>query len=479
MTTRQLFKIQNLQKYYPVKKSNVFQRHQEYVKANKNISLEIFEGETLGIVGESGCGKSTFGRTLIQLQEQTGGTTMFYGDTIENLMPSYVKETYDSIPKISGSYDKDFAELKALEAQRDDEASIDAYRLKEIDFNKKYGNVLRLAGGLLVHDDLNFVRQLLIKRYSAGSKLAQIHQDLYMTQARLKIVGTDAKLEANEKRLQAQFADETKVFETIEAEVETVKATLSGHERFTYFESFLDHGIDLTSLSTKELRGLRHNIQIIFQDPYSSLNPRFTVGDIIGEGLITHGVFESKKSDGYIEYIEDVMEKCGLSKSFRNRYPHQFSGGQRQRIGIARAVALKPKFIVCDEAVSALDVSIQSQIINLLQELKEKENLTYLFITHDLGVVRYISDRIGVMYFGNLVELAPADEIFTNPQHPYTKRLLDAIPRLNADEALYESREDTRFEFLFDETGEADKDWFEVSPGHFVACHLKERGEAA
>ncbi|WZU01266.1 ATP-binding cassette domain-containing protein [Erysipelothrix sp. D19-032] len=206
MTTRQLFKIQNLQKYYPVKKSNVFQRHQEYVKANKNISLEIFEGETLGIVGESGCGKSTFGRTLIQLREQTGGTTMFYGDTIENLMPSYVKETYDSIPKISGSYDKDFAELKALEAQRNDEASIDACRLKEIDFNKKYGNVLRLAGGLLVHDDLNFVRQLLIKRYSAGSKLAQIHQDLYMTQARLKIVGTDAKLEANEKRLQAQFA---------------------------------------------------------------------------------------------------------------------------------------------------------------------------------------------------------------------------------------------------------------------------------
>lgn len=171
------------------------------------------------------------------------------------------------------------------------------------------------------------------------------------------------------------------------------------------------------------------------------------------------------------------MEKCGLEAEYIHRYPHQFSGGQRQRIGIARALALNPKFIVCDEAVSALDVSIQSMIINLLQDLKEEHNLTYLFITHDLGVVRYISERIGVMYFGNLVELAPAEEIFTNPQHPYTRELLNAIPKMRRPGQVIETLplniENDVFDFSYKETGEADKDWYEVSPNHFVACNLK------
>ncbi|QIK69836.1 ATP-binding cassette domain-containing protein [Erysipelothrix sp. HDW6C] len=473
METKPLFNIQNLQKYFPIKKQSIFQKHQDYVKANKDITLEIFRGETLGIVGESGCGKSTLGRTIIQLQEQTGGTTMFYGETIEGLMPRYVKKAYAALPKISKFYDEDFANLERLKQQDD----ADAYRLKKIEFDTKYGNVLRLAGGLLVHDDLDLVSDVLSQRYEFGSKLAKLQRD-HDFQIDRYMVSMEHLTEAKDKAelIEKEIERVKHEFDDIEAKIQTIKEDLMTHERFAYYESFLDHGIDLASLEAREMRMLRDRLQIIFQDPYSSLNPKLTVGDIIGEGVITHGLFKNKTSEGYVEYIQDIMEKCGLKAEFMNRYPHQFSGGQRQRIGIARAIALKPKFIVCDEAVSALDVSIQSQIINLLQDLKEKEDLTYLFITHDLGVVRYISDRIGVMYFGNLVELAPAEDIFTNPQHPYTKRLLAAIPRLEGDSFEISEQSTGPFEFRFEATGEADKDWYEVSPGHFVACHLHERG---
>ena len=198
-----------------------------------------------------------------------------------------------------------------------------------------------------------------------------------------------------------------------------------------------EEGIDLTSLNDKEMRALRKDLQIIFQDPYSSLNPRMTVGQIIGEALITHGFF--KHGDPKMkDYIIEIMNQCGLQDYMLHRYPHQFSGGQRQRISIARALAVKPKFIVCDECVSALDVSIQSQIINLLEDLKEKENLTYLFISHDLSVVRYISDRIGVMYLGNIVEIGTAEEIFSDPRHPYTVALISSIPTTDVNGAKKE-----------------------------------------
>ena len=199
------------------------------------------------------------------------------------------------------------------------------------------------------------------------------------------------------------------------------------NEDFAKYEAMLDDGIDLSRLKYSEMRLLRKDIQIIFQDPYSSLNPRMTVGQIIEEGLVTHK-FYKHGSPQMKEHIIKIMEQCGLQDYMLHRYPHQFSGGQRQRICIARALAVNPKFVVCDECVSALDVSIQSQIINLLEELKEKQNLTYLFISHDLSVVRYISDRIGVMYLGNMVELGDADTIFRDPRHPYTIALLSSIP---------------------------------------------------
>ena len=185
-------------------------------------------------------------------------------------------------------------------------------------------------------------------------------------------------------------------------------------------------GQDLTRLNTKRMRAMRREMQVIFQDPYSSLNPRMTAGNIIGEPLIVHGLVNGKAE--YREKVAELLTNVGLNPYMADRFPHEFSGGQRQRIGVARALSVSPKFIVADEPVSALDVSIQAQIINLLEDLQEQFNLTYLFIAHDLSVVRHISDRVGVMYLGHMVELAERNEIYRNPIHPYTRALLSAVP---------------------------------------------------
>ena len=244
--------------------------------------------------------------------------------------------------------------------------------------------------------------------------------------------------------------------------------------------------IDLATLDRNEMREYRKDLQIIFQDPYSSLNPRMTVGQIIAEGLKAHGIIKENDENSQ-EYILDVMQKCGLAPYFVHRYPHQFSGGQRQRIGIARAVALNPKFIVCDEPVSALDVSIQSQVINLLLDLKEKQNLTYLFISHDLSVVKYISDRVGVMYLGNMVEFAETKELYEHRYHPYTEALLSAIPTTDVKQKVELKvlegdipspinppsgcKFHTRCKFATEKCKEEQPELREITPGHQVACH--------
>ena len=185
-------------------------------------------------------------------------------------------------------------------------------------------------------------------------------------------------------------------------------------------------GEDVAKKSRKEMRALREEMQFIFQDPYSSLNPRMTVFNILAEPLIAHGKF--KRGPELDAYVKNLMDRCGLPSYYCYRYPHQFSGGQRQRIGIARSLALDPSFIICDEPVSALDVSIQSQIINLMKDMQEEKNISYIFISHDLSVVKHISDRVGVMYLGSMMELADKNEIYSNPQHPYTRALIGAFP---------------------------------------------------
>lgn len=243
------------------------------------------------------------------------------------------------------------------------------------------------------------------------------------------------------------------------------------------------NGTDVVQLNKQQMREYRKEMQIIFQDPFASLNPRMTVGDIIGEALVIHKLAKGKAKE---ERVADLLERVGLSSSHMRRYPHEFSGGQRQRIGIARALAVDPKFIVADEPVSALDVSIQAQVVNLLQDLKDELGLTLLFIAHDLGVVEYISDRVIVMYLGKIMEIAPAKELYANPVHPYTEALLSAIPipdpTLKRERIILQGDIPspinppsgcvfrTRCPIAIDECAKVDPPLEEVSPGHFKAC---------
>ncbi len=245
----------------------------------------------------------------------------------------------------------------------------------------------------------------------------------------------------------------------------------------------LFEGVDVTKLSKNQMREYRKEMQIIFQDPFASLNPRMTVGDIIGEALTIHRLAKGREKEAK---VADLLERTGLSASHMRRYPHEFSGGQRQRIGIARALAVDPKFIVADEPVSALDVSIQAQVVNLLQDLKEEFGLTLLFIAHDLAVVEYISDKVIVMYLGRIMEIAPAKELYANPIHPYTEALLSAVPipdpTLKRERILLQGDIPspinppsgcvfrTRCPIAVKECADVVPPLEEVSPGHFKAC---------
>ena len=269
----------------------------------------------------------------------------------------------------------------------------------------------------------------------------------------------------------------------------TTGRTLLGLIPKTSGEVWFD-GQEISSMSSKEIRSLRPRIQIIFQDPYSSLSPRIPVGEIIGEAVREHNIVPPEE---YEDYISRVMHACGLQEYHKDRYPHEFSGGQRQRICIARALALNPDFIVCDEPVSALDVSIQAQIINLLKQLQKDFGLTYLFISHDLSVVEHISDTVGVMYLGSMVEYADTEKVFDNPLHPYTEALFSAIPIPDPDAKMNRivlkgslpspanppkgCKFHTRCEKCMDVCRCAAPEWSEIEPGHWCACHLYNTAE--
>jgi oligopeptide transport system ATP-binding protein len=250
------------------------------------------------------------------------------------------------------------------------------------------------------------------------------------------------------------------------------------------------NGTNLVGLKAEEMRWIRRDIQMIFQDPYASLNPRMTVEQIVGEPLIVHNTLAGKELQ---ERVQHLMELVNLNPSFATRYPHEFSGGQRQRIGIARALALQPSFIVCDEPISALDVSIQAQVVNLLEELQQQFHLTYLFIAHDLSMVRHISDRVAVMYLGIMAELASRDEIYARPLHPYTRALLSAVP---IPDPIADAKRErviltgdvpspanppsgcrfrTRCPIAEAVCAESRPEFREIKPGHFVACFFAER----
>lgn len=516
-TKKKLFSITNLKKYFPIAKSSVFQKEKLYVKANEDVSIDIYEGETFGLVGESGCGKSTLGRVILQLYEQTSGNTLYYGRSREEIAPEYVKKTLSAPEKYLNLYKDAKAKADKITAQVEAEGENASFFLLQeknlADANVKAAlmNVTKILGGLITVSEMKEGATILLNQHNVLVKIDKLNRKLTVIDASIDIYESKIKLdsaESDEKTIKSESATlnafrakKEKIIETIKAlrieedrlqkEIDAIRAKYKDDEEFQKYEAMLDAGIDLARLKYREIRRLRKDLQIVFQDPYSSLDPRMTIGQIIEEGLVTHKYFKHG-SPKMKEYILKVMRDCGLQDYMLHRYPHQFSGGQRQRVCIARALAVKPKFVVCDECVSALDVSIQSQIINLLLELKEKEHLTYLFISHDLSVVRYISDRIGVMYLGNLVELASSETIFKDPRHPYTVALLSSIPTtdpddLNKERIILEGnipspirppegcKFHTRCFMACDKCKRVPPPLVEIEPGHFVACHFTDR----
>ena len=519
--TEKLLSITNLKKYFPIAKNSIFQKEQLYVRANEEISIDIRSGETFGLVGESGCGKSTLGRTILQLYDQTAGSTIYYGRTIEEFVPEYVIKTLKNAPKMIANYKKLWAKADAAVASVEsagENATFFQHQAKNLavaEAETAFRNVVRILGGFATLENPRPGAAALLKAYQSAAKWNSLREqmrdldgEVAFQEALIREIEADdtvknpqKKIDAARKkadkasdrkrRLQQQADAQKQVLDDDLAALNQLRSQQAGNAHFQEYERLRDTGVDLSRLKYKEMRVLRKDIQIIFQDPYSSLNPRMTIGQIIGEGLTTHKFF--KHGDPQMkEYILQTMAQCGLQDYMLHRYPHQFSGGQRQRVAIARALAVNPKFIVCDECVSALDVSIQSQIINLLQELKEKQKLTYMFISHDLSVVRYISDRICVMYLGNVVELGTAQTLFEDPRHPYTVALLSSIPTTDPDSLKKERillegnipspikppagcKFHTRCYMACEKCKRVPPPYTEVSPGHFVACHFLEQ----
>ena len=368
-------------------------------KAVDDVSFEIKKGEVFGLVGESGCGKTTTGRSIIKIYDITSGSIYFKGQRICAGTKGYKDEI-----KLQQSLIKELKKSGAADAaERIENAKNRIAELKTEIQKAKFDHN---------HSDREYAKTLVKKAEEEyASKLEAVKGDAAKTAA-----------------LQKEFKEQKHIAKN-------------------------------TKLITQ--------IQMIFQDPIASLNPRMTVKEIIAEGLVINGI----KDQAYIEEkVFEILELVGLVREHAGRYPHEFSGGQRQRIGIARAVIMNPDLLIADEPISALDVSIQAQVINLLNELRDKLGLTILFIAHDLSVVKYFSDRIGVMYFGKMVELAESDELFAHPMHPYTRSLLSAIPL--PDPHSEKNRQRIVYNSLAEHDYTVDKPSLrEIVPGHFVYCN--------
>ncbi len=407
-----LLKVDHLCQYFRLGRKDL--------KAVDDVSFEIHKGETFGLVGESGCGKTTTGRSIIKLYDITSGNVYFKGQRIGAGTRSYK----DAIKKAKAD------QKKALAALALEKGSADALKKAELAQREKQIKAETaevIAKNRALIKDAKLDHKAVDKQYAA-SIVKKLDEEYAVKLAEAK--GDDEKLAA----LKKEYKNRRRVAKK-------------------------------SKLITQ--------IQMIFQDPIASLDPRMTVRDIIAEGLIINGITDQE----YInQKVYEILETVGLVREHADRYPHEFSGGQRQRIGIARSVIMEPEMIIADEPVSALDVSIQAQVINLPNDLRQSKGLTILFIAHDLSVVKYFSDRIGVMYFGKMVELADSDELFKHPLHPYTKSLLSAIP---LPDPVYEKQ---RVRITYNPIAEHDystdtPSFREICPGHFVYCNDAEEAK--
>jgi oligopeptide transport system ATP-binding protein len=410
-----LLKVEHLCQYFKM-------GHGHELKAVDDVSFDIKKGEVFGLVGESGCGKTTTGRSIIKLYNITGGNVYFKGQRICAGTRSYE----DAIKNARAEYKKHAKEIKEKIAA-DVQAGADA---KEAE--AKYA------------DELKGYKEQLDTVVAENRKLKA--EAIYDHKNCDKVYAAKQTAALEEER------------------AKELEKCATEEERSACQKKYAEQ----IRLAKKE--HLVTHIQMIFQDPIASLDPRMTVRDIIAEGLVIKGVRDKKYID---EKVYEILERVGLVREHAGRYPHEFSGGQRQRIGIARSVIMQPDMIIADEPVSALDVSIQAQVINLLNELRHELGISILFIAHDLSVVKYFSDRIGVMYFGKMVELATSDELFAHPLHPYTKSLLSAIPL--PDPAYEKTRKRIVYNPIAEHDYSVDKPTLrEVSKGHFVQCNEAE-----
>ena len=400
-----LLKVDHLCQYFRLGRKDL--------KAVDDVSFEIKKGESFGLVGESGCGKTTTGRSIIKLYDITSGNVYFKGQRIGAGTRSY---------------------QDAIAAARTDAAK----KIKQLRAEKNVDSVRKAA---------------------IQEEIKRINQELGAVVDKNRALIKDAK--SNNKEVDKHYVES--LLKALEEEyAQKFRAAEGNDEKLKALKKEFQNRCRVAKKSK-----LITQIQMIFQDPIASLDPRMTVRDIIAEGLVINGITDKE----YInEKVYEILEMVGLVREHADRYPHEFSGGQRQRIGIARAVIMQPEMIIADEPISALDVSIQAQVINLLNDLRDRLGLTILFIAHDLSVVKYFSDRIGVMYFGKMVELADSDELFKNPLHPYTKSLLSAIP---LPDPVYEKQ---RTRIPYNPIAEHDysvstPSFREITPGHFVYCN--------
>lgn len=406
-----LLKVEHLEQY--------FKMGHKQLKAVDDVSFDIYKGEVFGLVGESGCGKTTTGRSIIRLYDITGGSVYFEGQRICAGIRPYVQKIKDA----KKLYKQQMSEARA-EEKKEIESGADGESVKHkyAELHQQYANALNDV----VQEQTANIKSARFDHKYCNKEYARHQQSL--VDKKYDALLKSATTEEEKNKLETEYKAERK---------------LAGTDRIT------------------------NKIQMIFQDPIASLNPRMTVREIIAEGLIIRGIKDKKYID---EQVYKVLEMVGLVREHADRYPHEFSGGQRQRIGIARAIILNPSLIIADEPISALDVSIQAQVINILNELREELGLTVLFIAHDLSVVKYFSDRIAVMYFGKIVELATSDELFKHPLHPYTKSLLSAIPL--PDPHSERQRKRIIYNPIADhDYSESQPSLREVAPGHFVSCN--------
>ena len=414
-----LVEVQHLQQYFP---AGGVGKNRKYVQAVDDVSFAIRKGETLGLVGESGCGKTTTGRTIINLYDPTEGDVYFQGLRISS--------TQNGLPVLIRSLKNDFEEkqrqMKAALKEKTEKNPAQAAALKA-EYDQKIKEMRKE-----LKEKIRQARTNALESSVEKSKCVEKYREKRKAEL-------TAAFEADSKKLSGQALEERKA---------------------RYEQDMKVAAKD--NIMTK--------MQMIFQDPIASINPRMTVREIIAEGLKIRGIRDEKYID---EKVYEVLDLVGLVREHADRYPHEFSGGQRQRIGIARAIVLEPDLIIADEPISALDVSIQAQVINLLNDLRNKMGLTIMFIAHNLSVVKYFSDRIGVMYYGKLVELADSDELFEHPLHPYTKSLLSAIPYPDPHHEKHRQR--IEYKPLKEHDYSVNKPSLrEIKPGHFINCNDEE-----